>query len=357
MAAYGPALGQIGVACRVKKDIFMADSGDISGGNGADAQSLAFFLDFEPPANDFRADVIAGLSQSPSTLSPKYFYDAHGSHLFDLICETKEYYVTRTELALLEQIGPELRARIGANAHVVEYGAGSVVKIRLLMDALEKPASYVAIDISRDHLVSATKALAKDYANVEIGAICADFTTPFHLPESLASAEGVVLGFLPGSTIGNFVPDAAVEVLSSIHDHIGVGGQLLIGIDLIKDVVRLEVAYADAAGYTAAFNLNVLRRMKTELDASLSISDFRHVAKFNHEKARIEMHLEAVRPTEICLDGQTFVFAAGETIHTENSHKYTVESFQALALRAGFVPEAVWTDADNLFSLHLLKAE
>lgn len=323
---------------------------DVSSGD------LTYFVDLGPPLGNFRQDVIEGLSRKPRRLLPKYFYDAHGSHLFDLICETQEYYVTRTELALLADIGPELAERVGEGASVIEYGAGSQVKIRLLMDALPGPARYLALDISREHLLAAASDLATDYPHLEISAVCADFTNPLRLPDEVWAWLGTSLAFLPGSTIGNFEPDDAVKILRSIHAHVGEGGKLLIGIDLLKDVARLEAAYNDAAGHTAAFNLNLLRRIKAELDGALSMGDFRHRAFFNPDRSRVEMHLEAVRPTQIALDSQVFDFEKGETVHTECSHKYTVQGFRDLAARAGFQPEAVWTDDEDLFSLHLLRA-
>lgn len=320
----------------------------------SDQKHLHYFADYEPPTDDFLSDVLEGLGASPKTISPKYFYDQKGSALFDEICRTPEYYVTRTELALLDEIGDEVAELTGTGAIVVEWGSGSSWKIRKLLDALDHPAEYIAIDISREHLLAAAADIAKDYPEVKVGAICADFLEHISLPDKAVVGTGRRLGFLPGSTIGNFEPETAARILRRVAEVVGSGGALLIGADLQKDEDRLLAAYDDAGGMTAAFNLNLLDRMKTELGAKLERDAFTHHVRYCREKHRIEMHLKAVRDTVIEVEGQRFPFTEGETIHSENSHKFTVESFHAVAAQAGFVAKKVWTDPEKLFSLHYL---
>lgn len=316
---------------------------------------LAFFADFEPAASDFRADVIEGLSQPQPRLNPKYFYDAYGSHLFDKICETDEYYVTRTETAMLADFDRNAVAEIGGNAAIIEYGSGSGAKISLLLDALASPREYVAIDISRDHLINAATDLAEERPSLSVGAICADFTKPLDLPEVGDGQADRRVGFFPGSTIGNLDRADARKFLSQASDTLAPGGAFLIGVDLKKDEAVLNAAYNDKEGVTAAFNHNILKRLQRELDAELDPAGFEHFAYFNHEDGRIEMHLRATSDQEIVLDGRRFAFRAGETIHTESSHKYGLEEFQEVANDAGFGAVRSWTDPDGLFSMHLLQ--
>jgi len=317
--------------------------------------SLLFFEDLKPPADDFLSDALAGLGKSPKSLSPKYFYDERGSQLFEGICETREYYVTRTEIALLEKLKPEFAALAGPHARIIEYGSGAGVKIRTLLNALDRPEAYAAIDISREHLLAATRTLAADYPHIAMGAICADFTAPLSLPEDVKAGKGLALGFLPGSTIGNFSPAAAETFLTRIAKLLGPGGALLIGVDLKKDKPVLDTAYNDAAGLTAAFNLNVLHRMKQELGAEIDPGRFRHLAFFNEAEGRIEMHLKSLEDQTITLAGKRIRFEKGETLHTENSYKYEPQEFTALARRAGFDSAALWTDENDYFSLHWLR--
>lgn len=316
---------------------------------------LAFFHDFHPGAADMRADVLAGLSRPQKGLPPKYFYDERGSKLFDRITELSEYYVTRAELSVLRRIGPELAETVGAGANVLEFGSGSSVKIRTLLDALEQPHLYVGVDISRDHLLSACRDLASDYPALKVGAICADFTQAFPIPER-TFGEHWRLGFFPGSTIGNFEPEEAKDVLRALRAALRPDDSLLVGVDLRKDATRLEAAYDDAEGVTAAFNLNVLTHINRELGADIPVDAFAHVARWNPGKGRVEMHLEAQRDFGFAVAGQDFTMRAGETIHTENSHKYTRESFDALAAEAGFRPHRYWTDDSGLFSVRLMRA-
>jgi len=316
---------------------------------------LAFFVDEKPALSAFREDAVEGLSASPKRLPPKYFYDVRGSELFDRICRTPEYYPTRTELALLAAHGGEIAAAAGPECLVIEYGAGSSLKIRRLLDLLDRPAGYVAVDISRDHLLSQMSALAADMPDMPVGAICADFTLGFALPAEAERLGARRLGFLPGSTIGNFAPASARRFLAGAARALGPSGRFLVGVDLKKDTAVLEAAYDDAGGITAAFNLNLLRRLREELGAELDETGFAHVAFYNPDMGRVEMHLEARGEQTICLDGRIFTLADGERIHTENSYKYTPDEFTALARNSGFRSAGLWIDPDRLFSLHLLE--
>lgn len=300
----------------------------------------------------FAASVLAGLSATPKTLEPKYFYDEIGSKLFDRICELPEYYVTRAEIAILQAIGPELAAKIGRGALLFEPGAGSTQKIRILLDAL-RPRVFVPADISAEHLHAAAAELSADYPDVDIHPIAIDFTRDFALPEAM-SREGAVTVFFPGSTIGNLSRGPAIELLDRLGRDTG-AEWLVIGVDLKKDESILVPAYDDAEGVTAAFNLNILARINRELDGTFDLDGFRHEARWNEAASRIEMHLVSAGAQTAEVLGERFHFAEGESIHTENSHKYTVEAFQALAAEAGWTPEQVWTGEANLFSVHLMR--
>ena len=319
-----------------------------------DDDHLHFFADYEPPTDDFLSDVVTGLARKKKSIPPKYFYDQKGSALFDEICRTDEYYVTRTELQLLDDILPEVSQMTGPEAIVIEWGSGSSWKIRKVLDALEDPAEYIAIDISREHLKAAAADIGRQYPGVKVGAICADFLAPIELPDEAIVSEGRKLGFFPGSTIGNFEPHVAEEFLRKAAHLLGPGGALLIGADLQKDEDILLAAYNDSGGITAEFNLNLLTRMKNELGATVNVTAFEHEAVYNREHHRIEMHLRAREDTGIVVGGREFRIAAGESIHTENSHKFSLTSFQEIATAAGFEAGAHWTDADELFSLHYL---
>lgn len=315
---------------------------------------LRHFVDLEPESGDFLADALASLAQPAGGFPPKYFYDEEGSRLFDAICEQPEYYLTRTEIALLERLGPEIADLAGPEASVIEFGSGSSVKIRTLLNALDRPRAYIALDISREHLLNAASAIAVDYPHVEVSAVCADFTQVFDWPPEVKPRHGRALGFLPGSTIGNLIASEAVDLLKVKAKMLGEGGALLIGVDLLKDPTILENAYNDANGVGAAFNYNLFVRLQKELGAELDLDGFRHEARFNPVEGRIEMHLVAQGPQTIKLAGQCFSFSDGDSIHTENSHKYSVPGFQGLAREAGFEPVKVWTDKDELFALHWL---
>lgn len=327
---------------------------DLALGQAPVHAALDFFDDQHPPAGDFLRDVLNGLAATPKSIPPVYFYDAAGSALFDQITDLPEYYVTRTELALLDRIGPELARRAGPGAVVIEPGSGSSVKIRKLLDTLDRPAGYVGLDISGDHLNAACDELARDYPGLYIGAICADFTAGLSL-DHLPLPKGRRIMFFPGSTIGNFEPDAARDVLAGFRKGMREGDAVLIGADRVKSPDILEAAYDDAQGVTAAFNLNLVARINVELDGTLDASLLRHVAVWNPDMSRIEMHLEALEAQQFHVAGQEFSLTRGERIHTENSHKFTPESFQALARSAGFQLLESWSDPAELFTLHWLE--
>jgi len=304
--------------------------------------------------SEFGREMRACLARKPRRISPKFFYDAAGSQLFDRICELPEYYPTRTELRILGECAGEIAEQIGPGAEIVEFGAGSLTKVRLLLDALESPRRYLPIDISGEHLEAAAERLKADYPQLMVQPIAADYTMPLVLPAPLPGA-GKRVGFFPGSTIGNFEPDEALAFLQLAARMLR-GGGLLIGVDLVKDPSLLHAAYNDAQGVTAAFNLNLLRRANAELDTDFDVDGFAHAAFYNAPKQRIEMHLVSRRAQTVSLNGERFGFDEGETIHTEYSHKFTVDGLRGLAVKAGFRPLAVWTDPERLFSVHWLGA-
>lgn len=305
--------------------------------------------------HQFAADLHAALARAPKAISPKYFYDEAGSRLFERICELPEYYPTRTELALLQAHAADMAAQFGEQVQLVEYGAGALRKVRLLLDALPREAvEFVPVDISGPHLLGACDALAADYPGLAIQPLVADFTQAHTLPPCPEGSRRV--GFFPGSSIGNFTPAEADAFLRLAAAELA-GGGLLIGIDLVKDEAVLHAAYNDAAGVTAAFNLNLLQRARTELGAEFPRGGFEHLAFYNPAYRRVEMHLRATRALELQLGGEIYSFNEGETLHTEHSHKYTVAGFQALAARAGFRPGKVWTDENRWFAVLWLEAQ
>lgn len=307
------------------------------------------------PAPDpaFRRDIIEGLSREPKATPPIWFYDQRGSELFEAITDLPEYYPTRTETALLERHGPDFAAAIGPGRAVVEFGAGSSRKTPHLLRAID-PAAYVPVDISGDFLHASSAQLASAFPGLPVLPLVGDFNADLALPTAIGGLPR--LGFFPGSTIGNMEPDAAVDLLRAMRRLLGKGAMLLIGIDRIKDPGRLVAAYDDAAGVTAAFNLNLIRRINRELGGDLPLDGFVHRAVWNDDKARIEMHLEAVRPLHFHVAGQCFRMTEGETIHTESSHKYGPRD-ERLLLRAGdWEPVREWSDEEGLFSLVLAEA-
>jgi dimethylhistidine N-methyltransferase len=299
----------------------------------------------------FARDAVDDLSRHPKRLSPKYFYDATGSELFEAITRLPEYYPTRTELSILRERGGDIAKIIPENAALVEFGAGATTKVRLLLERCAF-AAYVPVDISGDFLNAQANALRKDFPALKVYPVAADFTAPFKLPDEIAGLPKV--GFFPGSTIGNFEPHEACRFLRSARDILGQGAQMIIGADLEKDERVLYDAYNDAAGVTARFNLNVLVRMNRELGGNFDVSAFTHRAIYNREQHRIEMHLISKKLQAVRMLGTSFAFRAGESIHTESSYKYSIERFTALARGAGWKVRESWTDESGMFSVHAL---
>src|SRR3954471_786166 len=317
------------------------------------AAALAQTHDFDEPTSTFAGDVIGDLSQFPKRLSPKYFYDATGSELFEQITVLPEYYPTRTELSILRDRAGELAAIIPKGAALVEFGAGATTKVRLLLASCAFGA-YVPVDISGDFLKAQAAGLRKDFPALDVYPVAADFTAPFALPDAVKALPKV--GFFPGSTLGNFEPHEACAFMRSAREILGEGAQMVIGVDLEKDERVLYNAYNDAAGVTARFNLNVLVRINRELGGNFDLSAFTHRAIYNRERHRIEMHLISKKAQTVRLLGTSFSFRAGESIHTENSYKYSLERFAALAQGAGWRVRESWTDAAKMFSVHALEA-
>jgi len=314
------------------------------------------FRDLNPEADRFRDDVMAGLSRPEKSLPPKYFYDARGCALFEAICELPEYYLTRAELALMRLHVGDMARHLGPKCALIEYGSGSALKTRILIGAIA-PVAYVPIDIARAELAATAADIAREFPRVRVRAVCADYSRPLALPELDDLDARRRLGYFPGSTIGNFTSAEASAFLALAREQVGAGGALLIGVDLKKDPARLNAAYNDASGVTADFNLNLLARINRELGADFDLAAFRHRAFYEEKHGRIEMHLESIRDQAVTIGGRAFRFRKGETIHTENSCKYSVEEFQQLAAGAGLTPRACWTDADHLFSVHYLTVE
>ncbi|MBD3236754.1 MAG: L-histidine N(alpha)-methyltransferase [Candidatus Eisenbacteria bacterium] len=304
----------------------------------------------------FLSDVLAGLHRSPKRLPSKYFYDHRGSWLFDRICELPEYYPTRTELSILRTRGREIARSIGPACQLIELGAGSTLKIRLLLETLDRPHSYVPVDISGEYLRKQNRALDAECPELRVIPVAADFMRDFTLP-ARDDGRGRRVVFFPGSTIGNLTREEAIGLLRRIARLITPDGGLLIGIDLVKSPAVLEAAYNDCQGVTAAFNLNVLRRVRDELGAELDLAAFAHHAYYRHSRRRIEMHLVSRRTQQIVLDGERFQLMAGETIHTENSHKYELETFAQFTAEAGLRARQTWTDARHWFAVQYLECD
>ena len=317
--------------------------------------ALANFSDYEPTLADDQRDILVGLSAAEKRLAPKYFYDRRGSQLFDRICELPEYYPTRTELAIMRSHAPSIADAVGDQACLIEFGSGSSVKIRVLLKTLRNLSAYVPVDISREHLLAAATGLARDFPDIEILPVCADFTQPFDVPDTQRPVARRVAWF-PGSTIGNFERDEALALLEVMRGEVGTDGGLLIGVDLQKDRDTLERAYNDAAGVTAEFNLNLLRRLNRELGASFDLESFGHDAIYNEAHGRIEMYLISQHAQQVRIGETTLSFTEGERILTEYSHKFTPDGFAALAARAGFRRDHLWCDPQRLFSVQYLVA-
>lgn len=303
-------------------------------------------------ASAFARDLIDGMLADAKHIPAKYFYDTRGSALFEAICSLPEYYPTRVETALLARHAAEFARRAGPRASLVEFGAGALRKSEILLDALVQPHVYIPIDISGDFLRGRAIVLQQSRPDLVIRSVEADFTAPLVLPPD--AGYGRRIGFFPGSTIGNLTYPEAVRFLRQARAQLP-GGAMLVGVDLVKDPAILHAAYNDAAGVTAAFNKNVLVRANRECAAGFDPEAFAHYAFYSPLERRIEMHLASRKAQDIAVLGRAVAFAEGETIHTESSHKYTVEDFQDLALEAGFVPESVWHDEERLFSLHWLE--
>ncbi|RXZ65716.1 L-histidine N(alpha)-methyltransferase [Pelagerythrobacter rhizovicinus] len=310
-------------------------------------------LDGEGVDRAFRADVLAGLHQPQKAIPARWLYDDAGSQLFEDITRLEEYYPTRAETEILTARGAEFAGEIGPGRAVVEFGSGSSVKTPLLLRAID-PAAYVPLDIAGDFLRAAADDLATKFPGLPVYPVEADFMREVALPEAVKGLP--TLGFFPGSTIGNMVPRTAVNLLRTMRATLGADSKLLIGMDLIKDPAVLEAAYDDAAGVTAEFNLNLARRINRELDGTIPVEDLRHVARWNDDFARIEMHLEARRDMTFEVAGESFSLATGETIHTENSHKFSRRSANALLLAGEWTPVRRWTDSGERFSLILAEA-
>jgi dimethylhistidine N-methyltransferase len=296
-----------------------------------------------------------GLAANPKRLAPIYFYDSLGSALFERICEQPEYYLTRTETSILRDYAGDIAGMLGEGVLLVEPGSGGSAKTRLLLDRLTQPAAYVPVDISMSALLDAVHALRRDYPWLDVLPVCTDFTRPFELPRSPREHARVAV-FFPGSTIGNFDTLDAVRLLRTLRQIAGPGGALVAGVDLVKDPARLEAAYDDRAGVTAAFNLNVLRRLNRELGADFDLESFEHAAVWMPSLSCIEMRLVSRREQRVFLDGEALDFRAGEYIVTEHCHKYTLEGFARLARAAGWVPQEAWKDRAGDFSVHYLRA-
>ncbi|MFM9828301.1 MAG: L-histidine N(alpha)-methyltransferase [Sphingomonas sp.] len=302
----------------------------------------------------FRADVLAGFASRPRAIPARWFYDRRGSELFEAITDLPEYYPTRTETSILERIGSDVAARVGAGRAVVEFGSGSSAKTPLVLRAIA-PSAYVPIDISGDFLRESARTLSGQFPALPVYPVEADFMHPIALPDAVV--DSAKLGFFPGSTIGNMIPASAVDLLRAMRRWLGTGAMLLIGMDRLKNEAELIRAYDDTQGVTARFNLNLLERINRELGGTIPIDAFRHRALWNDMRARIEMHLEAARDVDFTIDGRPFAMAAGETIHTENSHKYGARDARILLRAGGWTPLTEWTDPDDRFALVLAEAQ
>lgn len=311
------------------------------------------FHDLHPTEADFRREVLTGLRERPRRIAPKFFYDERGSKLFDAITEAPEYYVTRTESEILQQRADEIARTVGSGGLLLEPGGGSCAKVRILLEGLE-PCAYVPMDISRNHLRMAAEEVAADFPWLEVHAAHTDFTRRMEVPPT--APDGPRVAFFPGSSIGNFDPEHAVEFIAAVADLVGPGGHFLIGVDLRKEKALLEAAYDDAQGVTAAFNLNLLERINRELGGDFDLQYWRHRAVYNEAEGRVEMHLVSARNQRVRIEDEVFDFDTDETIHTENSYKYGLDEFEGLARRAGMETVGVWTDQRGLFSVHLLRS-
>lgn len=319
--------------------------------HAGEAPTIAFH-DHAPELETFAAATVRGLSAAEKSIPCQFLYDERGSALFDRICELPEYYPTRTETLILRDHSAEIAARMGREAVLIELGSGSSIKVRILLEAMSDPAAYVAVDISAEHLKRAAQALAADYPELKVAAICADYSRAFALPDLPGGGRRV--GFFPGSTIGNLERPDALAFLKLWAERLGPDAAMLVGVDLKKDAATLNAAYDDAQGVTAAFSLNLLARANRELGADFDLAAFRHRAVYDEAAGSVRIHLVSARRQTVRLAGRAFELAEGEAIHVENSNKYSLQDFADLAGEAGFTPATAWTDAKGLFSLHYL---
>ena len=310
------------------------------------------FYEVKPEEIDTGSEILKGLTATPKRLSPKFFYDEAGSKLFDRICALPEYYLTRTEIGLLKQYGSDIAETLGQDSILLELGSGSSVKIRLLLELL-KPDVYIPIDISKEHLQESANRITDAYPWLSVHAVCADYSQPWDLPYRVKGQNVAV--FFPGSSIGNFDPDRAVDLLKTVGTKVGSGVGLLIGVDTKKDSRTLHAAYNDAEGVTAEFNKNMLNHINRNFAGNFDSDRFDHKAFYNEELGRIEMHLVSHCDQLVRVNGSTIRFNKNESLHTESSYKYSIEEFQALAGRAGLEPVQVWQDDSRMFSIHYLK--
>lgn len=300
--------------------------------------------------------LIAGLSQQPKTISPKYFYDETGSALFDEITTLPEYYLTRTELGIMRAHIDEMSALVGRQASLIEFGSGSSLKTQLLLEHLEDLAAYVPVDISEEHLLASQHRVRKAYPHIDVLPVVADFTRPFSLPNPTTTPVRNVVYF-PGSTIGNFEYDDATDLLRVMHQEAGDGGALLIGVDLQKDPDVIHAAYNDSAGVTARFNLNMLRHLNREFGSNFNLESFDHRATYRPEEGRVAVELVSLRKQVVQMGAAAIRIDADEAILTEYSHKYTLDGFADMAALAGFSVERVWTDPEQWFSVQFLERD
>lgn len=302
-----------------------------------------------------REEVLRGLRSSPKTLPPKLFYDNRGAELFEAICELPEYYLTRSELSILRARAGEIASLAGPDCALIEYGSGAGIKARLILDAMDNPLAYVPVDISRIQLEDVAASISADFPDITVAPVCADYTSRFVLP-SLPDGVRRKVAFFPGSTVGNFQPTQATGFLSRVRELLGPGGAMILGVDRVKSSEVLNAAYNDASGLTAEFNLNMLQRINRDLGADFDGSAFEHVAYFNEDASRVEMHLRAMRAQTVVIDDTAIEFERGETIWTESSYKYSEESLGNLVRAAGFEISELWTDDDSRFWVTYLRA-
>lgn len=321
-------------------------------------ESASFELhDMAPSPSNFVTEVLIGLSRAQKSLPPKLLYDQKGSEIFEQICELEEYYPTRTEKMILDNYAAEMSELMGEDVLLIEPGSGAGEKVRHLLKHLKKPKAFVPVEISREILLRMTSELHEEYPDLKVMPVCADFSQELELPLTLDQYSGKKVVFFPGSTIGNFTPDEAVEFLNRYTKLLGTGGGFLIGADLKKEAAIFERAYDDSLGVTAQFNMNLLSRMNREAAATFDLERFEHEARYNAEEGRVEMHLKSKAPQLVKVNDTVFRFSEGETIHTENSYKYSVDEFMALCGRARLQLKKLWKDPQGLFCMYYFEKE